>query len=126
MGQFTPGPVLTTSTYIGYQLHGLSGALVATTCIFLPSFIFVMILSPLVPKLRKSVWAAAFLDSVNAAALGLMISVTVKLTFTSLYVDDWRPYVILALSALAFLYYKVNVVYLIAGAGLIGFLLSFI
>ena len=56
IGQFTPGPVLTTSTFIGYILSGTPGAIVATLGIFLPSFIFVLILNPLIPRLRQSAW----------------------------------------------------------------------
>jgi chromate transporter len=79
VGQFTPGPVFTTATFIGYVIGGWSGAALATVGIFLPSFLFVAISQPLIPRLRKSPVAAALLDGVNVAALGLMAGVTWQL-----------------------------------------------
>lgn len=79
IGQFTPGPVLTTSTFIGYQIAGIPGAIVSTLGIFLPSFFFVAILNPIVPRLRDSAWTAAFLDAVNISAVGLMAAVMIDL-----------------------------------------------
>ncbi|MCB0840186.1 MAG: chromate efflux transporter, partial [Bacteroidetes bacterium] len=95
-GQFTPGPVLTTSTFIGYQVGGFSGAVLATLGIFLPSFLFVAILNPLIPRLRKSTWAGAFLDAVNVSAVGIMAAVLLKLGYHTLV--DWRSGVIAALA----------------------------
>jgi chromate transporter len=65
IGQLTPGPVITTATFIGYLLAGHAGALVATLGIFLPSFIFVAAVNPWIPRLRQSAWAGRFLDGVN-------------------------------------------------------------
>ena len=65
IGQFTPGPVLTTATFVGYLVAGFPGAIVATIAIFIPSFLFVLILNPLIPKMRQSKWLSAFLDAVN-------------------------------------------------------------
>ena len=79
IGQFTPGPVFTTATFIGYVLAGSPGALLATLGIFLPAFVFVALSAPWIPKLRRSPWAGAFLDGVNAASLGLMAVVTWQL-----------------------------------------------
>lgn len=78
-GQFTPGPVLSTATFVGYLVFGWSGAAVATLGIFLPSFILVALTARLVGRLRRSPWTAAFLDAVNAAALGLMAAVAFHL-----------------------------------------------
>lgn len=79
IGQLTPGPVFTTATFIGYIVAGFMGAVVATIAIFLPSFLFVAALNPLVPKIRRSPWLAAGLDGLNAASVGLMAGVTVHL-----------------------------------------------
>jgi len=79
VGQFTPGPVFTTATFIGYVVAGLPGALLATFGIFFPSFVFVAASNPLIPRLRRSPWAGAFLDGVNVASLGLMAVVTWQL-----------------------------------------------
>ncbi|MDP4952658.1 MAG: chromate efflux transporter, partial [Flavobacteriales bacterium] len=72
VGQFTPGPVLSTATFIGWQLGGWQGALAATAGIFLPSFLFVLLLNPLVDRMRKSTFLSGFLDGVNAAAVAVM------------------------------------------------------
>ena len=80
VGQMTPGPVSTTATFIGYILGGVPGAVLATVGIFLPAFVFVAALSgPLVLRLRKSPWAGAFLDGVDAGSLALMAVVTLHL-----------------------------------------------
>ena len=84
VGQFTPGPVLSTATFIGYVLLGIPGATVATVGIFLPSFIFVLIVSPFIPKLHNVPTIRTFLDGVNASALGLMLAVCVTLGVSTL------------------------------------------
>lgn len=121
IGQFTPGPVLSTSTFIGYVVEGVPGAAVATLGIFLPSFFFVLILNPLIPKLRESVWLSAFLDAVNVAAVALMVAVTIELGVGTLV--SWPARVIAALAALLALGYRVNAVWLVAGGAVLGWLL---
>ncbi len=101
IGQFTPGPVLSTATFIGYLLGGVKGAVVATVAIFLPSFFYVAALGPILPKLRRSAWVAAFLDSVNVCAVALMAGVTVRLSGDAL--RGWPMWAI-ALAALAVLW----------------------
>lgn len=99
-GQFTPGPVLTTATFVGYQVAGLTGALLATVGIFLPSFCFVALLNPFIPRLRNSAWSAAFLDAVNVSAVGIMLSVLLQMGHQSLLAPfDWRALLILLASA---------------------------
>src|SRR5690606_253115 len=91
IGQFTPGPVLSTATFIGYVLDGAPGALVATAGIFLPSFLFVLILNPLIPRMRESAWLSAFLDAVNVAAVALMVAVTIQPGMSTLIAwPAWR------------------------------------
>ena len=84
VGQVTPGPVFTTATFLGYVLAGGPGAALATVAIFLPSFVFVALSHPLLPRIRGSRWAGAFLDGVNVAALGLMAAVTLQLARSAL------------------------------------------
>jgi chromate transporter len=79
IGQFTPGPVFTTATFIGYVLAGVPGALVATVAIFLPAFVFVGAVTPIARRIRDRPWTSALLDGVNGAALGLMAGVTAQL-----------------------------------------------
>ena len=118
VGQLTPGPVFTTATFIGYIVAGTSGAALSTVAIFLPSFVFVAIVYPLVPRLRGSAWMSAFLDGVNVAAIGLMLAVTWQLG-RSAVVDG--PSAALALVAtILLLRWRINSVWLIAGAGVIG------
>ncbi len=120
IGQFTPGPLFTTATFIGYVLAGVPGAVLATVGIFLPSFLFVALSHPLVPRLRASPWSAALLDGVNVAAIGLMAGVTVQLARAAL-LDPLT--VALALGAALLLFrYKLNSVWLVLAGGAVGLL----
>jgi len=122
VGQFTPGPVLSTSTFIGYQLSGFWGAIAATAGIFLPSFIFVMILNPILPRLQKSRVFRYFLDSVNVAAVAVMLAVLLTMSIETLI--DWRAWVISIASAFfVFSKWKVNIMWIIAGGAFIGYIL---
>jgi chromate transporter len=121
VGQITPGPVFSTATFIGYVLAGPAGAAVATLGIFLPAFVFVALSGPLIPRLRASPTAAAFLDGVNAASLALMAVVTLKLARAA-FVD--LPTVALgAASALLLVRYQLNSSWLVLGGALAGWLL---
>lgn len=122
VGQVTPGPVFTTATFIGYVLAGTKGAIVSTVGIFLPAFVFVALSGPLVPRIRKSATAGAFLDGVNAAALALMLVVTYQLARAAV-VD--LPTIGLALvSAILLLVFRVNSAWLILGGAIVGWFLS--
>ena len=121
IGQFTPGPVLSTATFIGYLLGGAWGAVIATVAIFLPSFFYVAALGPVLPRLRRSVWMAAFLDSVNVCAVALMAGVTITLAGDAL--RGWAMWAI-AITALAVLWkWKVNAAWVVLGGALTGLLL---
>jgi len=117
-GQVTPGPVFTTATFIGYLLAGPRGALVATAGIFLPAFVFVALSGPLVPHLRASPIAAAFLDGVNAASLALMAVVTVQLGRAA--VVDLPTALLALLAALLLLRFKVSSTWLVLGGAAAG------
>jgi chromate transporter len=118
VGQVTPGPVFTTATFIGYLLGGVRGAVVATVGIFLPGFLFVAASRPLIPRIRRSKIAAAFLDGVNVGAVALMIAVTWKLSRAALV--DFPTAAIAALSAVVLIYFRINSAWLIFAGGLIG------
>lgn len=120
LGQVTPGPVFTTATFIGYILGGVPAALAATLGIFLPAFIFVAISGPLIPKIRQSAIAGAFLDGVNAASLALMAAVTLQLTTAALV--DWLTWVLAATSAFLLVRYKLNSFWLVLGGAFAGWL----
>lgn len=119
IGQLTPGPVFTTATFIGYLLAGNAGAIAGTFGIFLPAFLLVWVVNPLVPKLRQSSWASGFLDGVNAASLGLMAGVTYTLGRTALV--DWLTVVLAIVSAIMVFRFKVNSAWLVLSGGAIGF-----
>jgi chromate transporter len=122
IGQFTPGPVLSTATFIGYLLGGAWGAVVATIAIFLPSFVYVAALGPMLPRLRRSAWMAAFLDSVNVCAVALMAGVTIRLAGDAL--RGWPMWAI-AVASLAVLWrWKINPAWVVLGGGLAGLLVA--
>jgi chromate transporter len=118
IGQVTPGPVFTTATFIGFVLGGLPGALLATLGIFLPSFIFVAISNPIIPRLRRSAWAGSLLDGVNASSLGLMAAVTIQLGRASLI--DLPAVTIALIAAILLLRFKINSTWLIAAGATAG------
>ena len=118
VGQFTPGPVFTTATFIGYILGGTPAALVATAGIFLPAFIFVAMSGPLIPRIRQSPTAGAFLDGVNAASLALMGVVTWQLGANALV--DWITGAMMLASAVVLIRFKVNSAWLVLTGALLG------
>jgi chromate transporter len=122
IGQFTPGPVLSAATFIGYLIAGMPGAVVATAAIFFPSFFFVAALNPVVPKLRQSLWTSAFLDAVNISSVALMLAVIVKLGQTTLV--NWPTSLIAIASAAAAFRWRLNGFWLVLGGATAGWLLS--
>ena len=125
VGQFTPGPVLSTATFIGWQMNGASGALAATLGIFLPSFLFVLLLNPLIPRMRKSKAISAFLDAVNVAAVALIIVVCMEMSKDTL--TDWRTILIATLSLIGvFVFKKTNSAFIVFGGAIIGYLLTLV
>jgi chromate transporter len=120
IGQFTPGPVFTTATFIGYLVAGVAGALLATLAIFLPSFLLVAGLNPLIPKIRRSPWLGSGLDGLNIASVGLMAGVTLQLGRAGI-VDPLT----IALAAASFLViarWKPNAAWLILAGAVVGLL----
>lgn len=122
IGQFTPGPVFTTATFIGYLVAGVPGAVLATVAIFLPGFVFVAITNPFIPRLRRSPWLSALLDGVVAASLGLMAAVTVDLARQSIV--DVPTVLLLVVAAVLLIRFRVNSTWLILGGATVGLVLS--
>jgi chromate transporter len=123
VGQITPGPVLSTASFVGWQLNGWSGSIAATIGIFLPSFFFVWLLNPLVVKMRNSGIFSSFLDAVNVAYVALIIGIC--FTMTRDVSQDWRSIIILVLSlAVNFLFKNINAVWIVVGGGFLGWLLA--
>jgi chromate transporter len=124
VGQFTPGPVFSSVTFIGWQLDGLSGAAWATLAVFLPSFLFVGLLNPLVPRMRRSKLLSAFLDGVNVASVVIILAVCIS--FARETVTDWRTASIAVVSLfVTFRYKKVNSAFIVLGGALLGYALFF-
>jgi chromate transporter len=122
IGQVTPGPVFTAATFVGYVLGGFPGAAAATLGIFLPSFVFVAVSGPLVPLLRRSPVAGAFLDGVSAASVALMALVTVQLSRSAIV--DLPTAALAVASALLLIRWRVGSAWLVLGGGATGLLLS--
>lgn len=122
VGQITPGPVFTTATFIGYVLGGFNGAALATIGIFLPAFVFVALSGPLIPRLRRSQTAGAFLDAVNAGSLALMVVVTYELGRSAI-IDRWTI-VLTGVSAILLFAFRINSTWLILGGALLGWALA--
>lgn len=125
VGQFTPGPVFSSVTFIGYQINGLTGAIVSTIGIFLPSFVFVALLNPLVKKMRDSTSFSAFLDAVNVASVAIIVTVCFEMGRET--ITDWRTILLAVLSiAITFGYKQMNSAFVVLGGSLIGYLLTLI
>lgn len=121
VGQVTPGPVFTTATFIGYVVSGTKGAVVATLGIFLPAFIFVAASGPLVPRIRRSPLAGAFLDGVNAAALALMVFVTYQLGRAAIF--DFTTIALAIISGALLFRFRLNSAWLVLAGGIAGWFL---
>lgn len=118
IGQLTPGPVSSTATFIGYLLAGSVGALVATVGIFLPSFLFVLATSPLIPRIRRSATAASFLDAVNVSSIGLMAAVTLELAAAAL--KGWAGWAIGLAAVMGLVTFRLNPAWLVVGGAVAG------
>lgn len=120
VGQFTPGPVFTTATFIGYLVAGIPGAVVATLAIFVPGFVFVAVSGRVLPKLRRSPLAGAILDGVVVGSLALMAVVAWQLGRAAIV--DWITLAIMVVIAALLLRFRINSAWLIGGAAVIGWL----
>jgi chromate transporter len=122
VGQFTPGPVFSSITFIGFQINGLSGAIISTIAIFLPSFVFVALLNPLMKKLRSSKGLSVFLDAVNVASVAIIAAVCFEMGKET--ITDWRTILIAILSGIIiFKFKKINSAFVVLGGSLLGYLL---
>lgn len=123
VGQFTPGPVFSSATFVGWQIGGFPHAIAATIGIFLPSFLFVALLNPLISKLRKSKIFSSFLDAVNMVSIAIILAVIVEIGNSTVW--NWKTILIAVLSfILTFLFKKLNTAYIIFGGLAVGYVLS--
>ncbi len=124
VGQVTPGPVLSTATFIGYKVGGYSGAILATLGMFIPSFLYVWALNPLIHKMKKSEPLKSFLEAVNVAAVAVMVVVSFKMAES--IVIDWKTGLICTISFLFYFNFKkLNTLWIILGGAVLGGFLSF-
>ena len=121
VGQVTPGPVFTTATFIGYLVGGGRGAAVATVAVFLPAFILVAASGPVLPKIRRSAVAGAFLDGVIVGSLALMAVVAWQLGRAAIV--DFTTAAIALVSAVLLFRFRVNSAWLVIGAAVVGWAL---
>ena len=119
VGQFTPGPLFTTATFIGYVVAGWMGAVVATVGIFLPGFVLVAVSGPMIPQLRRS---AVAVDGVVAGSLALMAVVTWQLGKASIV--DWKTLIVFGVSLIALLRFRVNSAWVVAAAAVVGWVVG--
>lgn len=127
IGQLTPGPLLTTATFAGYLIAGWQGAIVATVGILTPSFVLVMATHPLIARMRKSRWMGRFLDAVNAASIGLMAAVTLKLSYRLLWNAqqwqlDWRSLLVAIVAGFLAVRCKLTPAWLVLGGAVAGWI----
>lgn len=123
VGQFTPGPVFSSVTFIGYQIDSWSGALVATIGIFLPSFVFVALLNPIVKMMRNSTVFSSFLDAVNVASIAIIIYVCYEMAKDS--ISDWKTILIALICFLIMIFYrKINSAWIVLLGAFSGYILQ--
>ncbi len=110
-------------TFVGYQIIGIKGAILATVGMFLPSFFFVAILNPFIPKMRNSRWMSGFLDSINVGAVAIMTVAVIQLARTSLI--NWQTWLIALISvAVTFIFKNVNTLWIVIGSSIVGYMLA--
>lgn len=130
VGQITPGPVLSTATFIGYKLGGFQGAILATLGIFLPSFLYVWLLNPLIHKMKKSEPLSNFLQGVNVAAVAVMVVVTVIMAKSILMPGGLLNWKLCLIAAISFGVYfsgkKINTLWIVLMGAVLGYLSSFL
>ena len=118
VGQITPGPVSSAVTFIGYLIEGLPGAILSTIAIFLPSFLIVLLLGKILPRLRKSPIAQSLLDGVNSGVVALIFAVGLNLLHNSII--DVGTAIIFLLGIFVLIKYRLDPALLILSGGLIG------
>ncbi len=125
IGQLTPGPLFSSATFVGWQMGGFLGAVLASVGIFLPSFLYIAFLSPILPRLKKSKLFSAFLETVNAVSIALILSVCINVGKTA--ITDWRTITIAIVSfVILFIFKNLNKAFIIFGGAMMGYFLILI
>jgi chromate transporter len=124
IGQITPGPLFTSATFVGYVMAGPIGGIVATIGIFLPSFVFVALSAPVIPLMRRSPTASAFLDGINVASWALMASVMLEISRQSIV--DLPTLILAGIGLIAIVYWKINSTWLVLAGAVSGIAYTFL
>ncbi len=122
-GQITPGPVVITSTFIGYMVSGFAGSLLATVSVFLPSFVLVMIVAQIIDKIKDNFYLLSALKGANAAAIAAIITVAYFLSYDAIF-DLWTLGLFL-LAGIVLFSTKLKPYYLIIIAAAAGIVIKF-
>jgi chromate transporter len=123
LGQITPGPILISATFVGYKVQGLTGAVVATLAVFLPSFLMTALAARQLARLRKNPRVAGFLRGVMPAVVAMLVMAALTIGHATLWFD-WKLLLLAAVALLLLVRFKVDAVYVVLGAGAAGFLLE--
>ena len=124
VGQFTPGPVFTTATFVGYVLGGVPGAIAATIGIFLPAFMFVALAHRFLNRMMSAAWTRPLLDGVNVATIGLMAAVGISLAHDAVF--DWLTAVLFAIALVLLVRYRINSALLVVGGAVISVAVNYL
>jgi len=112
LGQFTPGPIVITATFVGYLVSGLPGAMIATVAIFLPSFLMLIGVAPWFDRVRSSPWFTRAIGGILCSFVGLLLIVSIRFALNVPW--DW-PHLALAVAAFAALFFKVDILWVALG-----------
>jgi chromate transporter len=123
LGQITPGPILISATFIGYKVQGLTGAVVATLAVFLPSFLMTALAARQMMRLRRNPRVAGFIRGVLPAVVAMLLAAAVTIARSTVWFD-WRLLLLVVVALILLVRYKVDAVYVVAGSGIAGFLLE--
>lgn len=117
-GQITPGPVVITSTFIGYLSEGFLGAIVCTVCIFLPTFLLVVVLAKFMKKISNNFFVKSIIKGANAAAIGAILATAYSLSSEA--INDLTTIVLFIVSLACLFFLKIQSLYLIVTSAVIG------
>ena len=123
LGQITPGPILISATFIGYKVQGLTGAVVATLAVFLPSFLMTALAARQMMRLRRNPRVAGFIRGVLPAVVAMLLVAAITIARSTVWFD-WRLLLLMVVALILLVRYKVDAVYVVVGSGIAGFLLE--
>ena len=123
LGQITPGPILISATFIGYKVQGLTGAVVATLAVFLPSFLMTALAARQIMRLRRNPRVGGFIRGVLPAVVAMLLVAAITIARSTVWFD-WRLLLLMVVALILLVRYKVDAVYVVVGSGIAGFLLE--